>query len=48
MNIVLLDNVCRDCCDFLNHFCVEQEDCPVFRLKKRFKNADIINFIEGK
>lgn len=31
----VLDDVCIDCQDFLNHTCVECEDCPVSRLKKR-------------
>ncbi len=32
-----LDEVCCDCGDFLNHKCVECEDCPVNRLKKRIR-----------
>jgi hypothetical protein len=36
-----LDDVCLDCCDFLNHRCVECEDCPVSRLKKRIKPKDL-------
>ena len=32
----VLDDVCLDCKDFLNHPCVECVDCPVERLKTRF------------
>jgi len=32
-----LDIVCLDCADFLNHPCVECEDCPVSRLKSRLR-----------
>ena len=33
----ILDDVCLDCYDFLNHKCVECDDCPVHRLKKACK-----------
>lgn len=47
----ILDGVCLDCADFLNHPCVECEDCPVERLKKRFVKYRITgkeNFKNGK
>lgn len=31
-----LSDVCKDCAEFLNHPCVECDDCPVNRLKLRF------------
>jgi hypothetical protein len=36
---MILSDVCLDCADFLNHSCVECEDCPVERLKLRFKKV---------
>jgi hypothetical protein len=32
VNDETLEDVCLDCCDFLNHSRVECEDCPVQRL----------------
>jgi hypothetical protein len=36
VNRALLSDVCNDCAEHLKHSCVECEDCPVNRLKKRF------------
>jgi hypothetical protein len=36
-NISNLSNICSDCADFLNHPCVECEDCPVRRLADRYR-----------
>lgn len=33
-----LDIVCIDCADYLNHTCVECEDCPLERLKPLLKD----------
>jgi hypothetical protein len=38
----ILEDVCLDCADFLNHPCVECEACPVGRLKLRFKKKNRI------
>jgi len=42
----ILEDVCLDCADILNHTCVEREDCPVFRLKK-YQKVIIKNKIFG-
>jgi len=58
LNLEQLNDACIDCCDFLNHSCVECEDCPIERLKIRlnrigkFKQSDkscgeILNDISG-